>query len=143
MSELRDSFGARSVLETGSGRVVYYRLDKLTEDGIADISRLPVSIKVLIEAVLRNVNDRNITREDVINIARYDPNAPANNGIPFKPARVLMQDFTGVPALVDLAALRSAMQRAGKDPQRINPRCPSTSSSTTAFRWTSTTVPMR
>ena len=124
MSDLKDPFGARSMLETRSGKVVYYRLDKLTEDGIADVSRLPFSIKVLIEAVLRNVNGRDITREDVVNIARYNPKAPVESAIPFKPARVLMQDFTGVPALVDLAALRSAMARFGKDPQRINPELP-------------------
>jgi len=121
---VRDAFGARSVLETSREKVVYYRLDRFAEEGVADVSGLPYSIKVLLESVLRNENGREITRDDVINLARYSPRAAAGFVIPFKPARVLMQDFTGVPALVDLAALRSAMARFGKDPRRINPELP-------------------
>ena len=120
----RDAFGARSVLNTSQEEVVYYRLGRLTEEGIADVSGLPYSIKVLLESVLRNENGREITQDDVLNVARYNPRASASIVIPFKPARVLMQDFTGVPALVDLAALRSAVARFGKDPQRINPELP-------------------
>ena len=123
---IRDSLGARSVLETNSGKVSFFRLAKLTEEGVADVSRLPFSVKVLLESVLRNENGKEITRDDVLSAARYDPKSPAPIVIPFKPARVLMQDFTGVPALVDLAALRSAMARFGKDPQRINPQLPVT-----------------
>ena len=120
----RDAFGARSIMNISQEEVVYYRLARLTEEGITDVSRLPYSIKVLLESVLRNENGVEITRDDVLNVARYDPRASASIGIPFKPARVLMQDFTGVPALVDLAALRSAMARFGKDPLRIDPQLP-------------------
>ncbi len=119
-----DSFGTRSMLETSQGPVAYYRLDKLTESGIADVSRLPYSIKVILESILRSENGREVTREDALQLARYDPTRPVELVAPFKPARVLMQDFTGVPALVDLAALRSAMARFGQDPRRINPELP-------------------
>ena len=120
----RDSFGVRSALGWGQGETAYYRLAKLSEDGIADVSRLPYSIKVLLEAVLRNENGREITADDVLNVARYVPGESASVVVPFKPARVLMQDFTGVPALVDLAALRSAMARFDKDPTLVNPQVP-------------------
>ena len=120
----RDSFGTRSTLITDDGEVTYYRLDKLTEDGVADISSLPYSIKVLLESVLRNENGREIVRDDVLGLARYDSQSAASVVVPFKPARVLMQDFTGVPALVDLSALRSALARFGKDAQLINPEIP-------------------
>jgi len=121
---MSDSFGARSRLELKSGAVSYFRLKALLDKGLADPARLPFSIKVLLEAVLRNENGREVTREDIERLAGYDPKAPAEAEIPFKPARVLMQDFTGVPALVDLAALRSAMARQGKDAQLINPEIP-------------------
>jgi aconitate hydratase len=120
----RDSFGTRDVLETRAGQVHYYRLSKLSELGLADIARLPYSIKILLESVVRNENGHEVTRDDVERLARYNPKSPATLVIPYKPARVLMQDFTGVPCLVDLAALRSAMARFGKDPQRINPLLP-------------------
>ena len=119
-----NTFGARSSLETGTGKVTYYKLDQLTRENVADISRLPFSIKLLLESILRNENGVDVTRDDVIRLAKYNPESPARNEIPFKPARVLMQDFTGVPAVVDLAALRSAMARIGGDPQKINPLIP-------------------
>jgi len=123
-SSYKNSFGALAEIDTGSGKAHYFRLGKLAEDGIADISRLPFSIKILLEAVLRTENGSSVLKEDVLKLAKYDPKNPAKVEIPFKPARVLLQDFTGVPAVVDLAALRSAMSRLGGDPQVINPRIP-------------------
>jgi aconitate hydratase len=120
----KNSFGARATFETGSGPAYYYRLGKLQEDGVGDIGRLPFSIKVLLESLLRNENGYDVTADDVRRLAAYDPAAPGEFEIPFKPARVVLQDFTGVPAVVDLAALRSAMKRMGGDPQVINPLVP-------------------
>jgi len=120
----KNSFGARATFETGSGPAYYYRLAKLEEDGLADVRRLPFSIKVLLESLLRNENGYDVTADDVRRMAAYDPAAPGEFEIPFKPARVVLQDFTGVPAVVDLAALRSAMKRMGGDPQVINPLVP-------------------
>jgi aconitate hydratase len=119
-----NSFGTRTELDTGSGLVGYYHLARLQESGVADVSRLPLTIKVLLEAALRCENGHEVTRDDVLKLATYDPAAPARVEIPFKPARVLVQDFTGVPAIVDLAALRSAMARLGGDPDRVNPQIP-------------------
>jgi len=120
----KNSFGARATFETGSGPAYYFRLAKLQEDGLGDVERLPFSIKVLLESLLRNENGYDVTADDVRRLAAYDPAAPAEFEVPFKPARVVLQDFTGVPAVVDLAALRSAMQRMGGDPQAINPLVP-------------------
>jgi aconitate hydratase len=120
----KNSFAARATFDTGSGTAYYYRLAKLTEAGIGNVERLPFSIKVLLESLLRNENGYDVTADDVRRLASYDPSAPAEFEIPFKPARVVLQDFTGVPAVVDLAALRSAMQRMGGDPQLINPLVP-------------------
>jgi aconitate hydratase len=119
-----DSFDARSTLATSSGEVDYFRLAALEEQGITDIARLPFSIRVLLESVLRNEDARDVTRDDVLNLARYEPRAPRRVEFPFKVARVILQDFTGVPAVVDLAALRSAVARMGGDPRRINPQNP-------------------
>ncbi len=125
MSEtpLQDPFGARAVLELNGGRVIYYRLGALEERGVGEISRLPFAIKVLLESALRNNNGFEITDEDVRHLAQWSPTPPERE-IPFKPARVILQDFTGVPSLVDLAALRSAMQRAHGNPARIQPTIP-------------------
>jgi aconitate hydratase len=119
-----NSFGARTELDTGSGLVRYFRLASLEESGVAKISRLPFTIKVLLEAALRCEEGHQVTHDDVLKLATYDPAAPARVEVPFKPARVLVQDFTGVPALVDLAALRSAMARLGGDPDQVNPQIP-------------------
>ena len=119
-----DSFNAKTDLDTAEGKVAFYRLDCLKDRGIADISRLPVSIRILLEAVMRSENGRDIKKDDVEELAGYDPGAPAKTQIPFMPSRVLLQDFTGVPAVVDLAAMRSAMARLGGDPKRVNPRIP-------------------
>jgi aconitate hydratase len=122
--KLRDPFNTRTSLESSSGRMVYYCLKALEEQGIGDVTALPFSIKVLLESVLRNNNGFEIRDEDVINLARWSPAPSEGREMPFKPARVVLQDFTGVPSLVDLAALRSAMQRMGGDPARIQPAIP-------------------
>ena len=119
----QDPFSARDLLDTGAGSAYYYRLDALKEQGY-DVDRLPFSIKVLLEGALRGIDGRLITEDDVRTLASYDPAAPAQVEIPYQPGRVLLQDFTGVPAVVDLAALRSAMAKNGADPAEINPRVP-------------------
>ncbi len=123
MSKL-DLFGARDTFDTGTGTGTVYRLDRLVDHGFRNIDRLPFSIKVLLESVLRHCDDYVYTRDHVAMLADYDPKAPAREEIPFMPARVLLQDFTGVPAVVDLAAMRSAMARLGGSPESINPRVP-------------------
>jgi aconitate hydratase len=120
-----DAFGARSTLDTGSGRAAIYRLDALEKAGVAPgLSRLPFSIKVLLEAVLRNVDGELVTPADVRNLAAWSAAAPKDVELPFLPARVILQDFTGVPAVVDLASMRAAVRRLGADPKRINPLVP-------------------
>lgn len=124
MSKSVDRFGASTVLEVDGGSVVMYRLSRLEELGLVSLSRLPFSIRILLEAALRQCDGFQITEEDVLSLARWEPQQATGREIPFKPARVLLQDFTGVPAVVDLAALRSAMHRLGGDPRRINPLIP-------------------
>ena len=116
-------FGAEATLSTQAGNLKYFRLNKLAEMGMADISRLPVSIKVLLESCLRNLGTF-VDEQDVRRLAAWNAPKPEAVELPFQVARVLLQDFTGVPAVVDLAAMRSAMKRAGGDPQRINPLVP-------------------
>ncbi len=124
MSSTIDRFGARTAFETGSGTAYFYRLERLEELHIAPISHLPFSMKVLLESALRSLNGYDVTEEDVVAIAEWNAKSPAPREIPFKPARVLMQDYTGVPCMVDLAAMRNAMVRAQGDPKRINPLVP-------------------
>lgn len=111
-------FNARDTLEVGGKSYYFYNLSKLTET-----EHLPVSIRVLLESVLREANDYDVRREDVQTVAGWSANNPEVE-IPFKPARVILQDFTGVPAVVDLAAMRSAMVELGGDPAKINPLIP-------------------
>ncbi len=120
---MNDFFNARDQLKVGDKEYVIYRLDALEKAGLVDLKRLPFSIRVLLEAALRQCNDKEITQTDVRNIAAWTPKA-VRPGIPFLPARVIMQDFTGVPAIVDLAAMRSAVDRLGSDPKKINPLVP-------------------
>jgi aconitate hydratase len=120
---MQDFFNARDMLETKHGTYTYYRLDALEKAGLTDLKRLPFSIRVVLEAALRQCNEREITQEDVKNIAAWTPQGK-RPGIPFLPARVVMQDFTGVPAVVDLAAMRSAVARLGGDPKKVNPVVP-------------------
>jgi len=119
-----DAFGARAPFDTGSGRAALYRLDRLEKAGLGSVSRLPFSIKVLLEAVLRHCDGDLVREEDVAALAGWKAEKPAAREVPFKPARVILQDFTGVPAVVDLAAMRAAMKRLGGDPDRINPAVP-------------------
>jgi aconitate hydratase A / 2-methylisocitrate dehydratase len=120
----KDPFGAKSTLNLKTGDVKYWRLAALEENGLGTISKLPYSIRVLLEAVLRNNDDFIVTNDHIKALANWDPTSKDRGEIPFKPARVILQDFTGVPAVVDLAALRSAMQRMGGDPKKINPQVP-------------------
>ena len=120
----QDLLGARAPFETGSGRAFIYRLDRLEKTGLGNTSRLPFSIKVLLESVLRNCDGELVTEDDVRRLAGWNAISPAAHEVPFKPARVILQDFTGVPAVVDLAAMRSAMKRLGGDPAKINPLVP-------------------
>ncbi|HEX2096820.1 MAG TPA: aconitate hydratase [Solirubrobacterales bacterium] len=114
-----DSFGARASLEVGGRSYEIYRLDALQQR--FDVARLPYSLKVLLENVLRLEDGTSVRAADVESIASWDAGAEPSVEIPFQPARVLMQDFTGVPAVVDLAAMRDAMAEIGGDPERINP----------------------
>ncbi|GGQ98240.1 aconitate hydratase AcnA [Deinococcus ruber] len=119
----KNLFGARDVLTERLGqKVYYYRLDKLKELGY-DVDRLPISVRVLLESVLREANDYDVRQEDVHSVAGWKP-INEEIEIPFKPARVILQDFTGVPAVVDLAAMRTAMVALGGDPKKINPLIP-------------------
>ena len=124
MAENNDEFGAWAELESSGGKGAIYRIQKLEEDGIADVSRLPFSIKILLEAALRQCDGFEITREDVERIARWSPETAGKEEIPLKPARVVMQDFTGVPAVVDLAVMRDAVVGLGGDPKKVNPLIP-------------------
>ena len=117
-------FNASATLSTSSGDVTYYRLRQLADDGLGDIDTLPYSIRILLEACLRNVDGFIVTEEDVTALAGWSADVVDPAEIPFKPGRVVLQDFTGVPAVVDLAALRSAMVRMNGDPRKINPLVP-------------------
>ncbi len=117
-------FGARATFNTGTQNAYLYRLSALEEQGLGPVSKLPFSIKVLLESLLRNCDGHVVTQDDVRKLAAYNPAEPTTEEIPFKPARVILQDFTGVPSVVDLAAMRSAMARLGGDPDMINPRVP-------------------
>ena len=120
---MNDFFNARDVLNVGDKNFVIYRLDALEQAGLTNLKLLPFSIRIILEAALRQCNDKEITQADVKNIAAWTPKA-MRPGIPFLPARVVMQDFTGVPAVVDLAAMRSAVARLGGNPKKINPLVP-------------------
>ena len=120
---MNDFFNARHVLKVGEKEYVFYRLDALEKAGLTSLKQLPFSIRIVLEAALRQCNDKEITQTDVKNIAAWTPQG-TRQGIPFLPARVVMQDFTGVPAVVDLAAMRSAVARLSGDPKRINPLVP-------------------
>ena len=124
MNDNFNSFGARDTFKVGDKEIGIFRLAKLQEDGLGQIDRLPYSIRVLLEAVLRNCDGRTVTEEDVKNLAAWNAESPAKAEIPYMPSRVVLQDFTGVPAVVDLAAMRSAMARLGGDPAQINPLIP-------------------
>ncbi len=123
MSDKEKFLNTRVEFDTGSGTAHLFSLTKLEEMGYGEISRLPFTIKILLEAVLREHDGFAITEKDIKTLAGFDAKNPRGE-IPFKPSRVVLQDFTGVPAVVDLAALRSAMQRMGGNPRAINPQVP-------------------
>ncbi len=121
---MNDPFNTRDTFDTGSGTAGLYRLAKLEDAGLVKIAELPYSIRVLLESVLRGCNGYTVTEQDVKNLAGWQGELHEPVQLPFKPTRVILQDFTGVPAVVDLAAMRSAMKRLGGDPGKINPLIP-------------------
>ena len=116
--------GARSTLSTPFGDRVYYSLPHLEKEGLVKLDKLPFSIRVLLENALRSVDGYLVEEADVVAVASWTPKAPPKRTFPFMLGRVLMQDLTGIPAVVDLAAMRSAMARMGGDPQKVNPLVP-------------------
>src|SRR5215216_7295374 len=118
-----DSLNTRSTLEVGSKTYAYYSLAKAGET-LGDISRLPFSMKVLLENLLRFEDGQTVTRDDLQAMVDWQKERRIAREIQYRPARVLMQDFTGVPAVVDLAAMRDAMSALGGDPNKINPLVP-------------------
>ncbi|HEY5908166.1 MAG TPA: aconitate hydratase AcnA, partial [Vicinamibacteria bacterium] len=120
-----DSFGAKGTLQTSQGALTVHRLSVLEKAGLApDLGRMPFSIRVLLEAVLRNLDGELVSEADVKNLAAWNAPAPKDVELPYLPARVILQDFTGVPAVVDLASMRAAVKRLGAEPKRINPLVP-------------------
>src|SRR5947208_4860834 len=119
-----DSFRCCRTLTVGSKAYAYYSLPAAEKAGLKGISRLPFSMKVLLENLLRHEDGRTITKQDIQAVAQWLKTKTSDRDIAFRPARVLMQDFTGVPAVVDLAAMRDAMKMLGGDPQKINPLAP-------------------
>src|SRR5215213_1151767 len=122
-SSSQDSFGAKGTLDVDGTSYEIYRLDAVTGDGL-DVASLPFSLKVLLENLLRTEDGANITADDIRALAGWDADADPSKEIQFTPARVIMQDFTGVPCVVDLATMREAMGQLGGDPSRINPLAP-------------------
>ncbi len=120
-----DSFNCRKTLKVGDAEYTYFSLAEAEKNGLGGISALPFSMKVLLENLLRNEDGRSVTKDDIQAVAEWlNDKGKAGKEIAYRPARVLMQDFTGVPAVVDLAAMRDAMQQLGGDPQKINPLVP-------------------
>ncbi len=119
-----NSFHSRSTLKIGTQNYTLFRLDTLEKAGLTKLSRLPFSIRILLENLLRNEAGCLVKREEVEALARWDPRKKSEREISFIPARVILQDFTGVPAIVDLAAMRDALKRLGGDPKKINPLQP-------------------
>ena len=122
---LNDEFKTLKTFDAGKGREgLFFSLPALEEQGVGKISRLPVSIRIVLESVLRNCDGKKVRRKDVEALAKWNAKSPANEEIPFVVARIVLQDFTGVPLIVDLAAMRSAVQRLGSDPKIIEPLVP-------------------
>src|ERR1700751_1214813 len=122
---MRDEFKTLRKFDAGKGREGFlYSLPTLEEQGIGKISRLPVSIRIVLESVLRNCDGKKVRRKDVEAVANWNAKSPANAEIPFVVARIVLQDFTGVPLVVDLAAMRSAVKLLGRDPKIIEPLGP-------------------
>lgn len=111
-------------LKVGERDIAYYSIPSLEESGIGHVSSLPISLRIILESLLRNLDGKSVTAEDVVALANWDPKADSDREIPFKVGRVLMQDFTGVPSIVDLAAMRDVLAERGIDPSIINPKVP-------------------
>ncbi|MGI8431158.1 MAG: aconitase family protein, partial [Chthoniobacterales bacterium] len=121
----QDTFATLQPFDAGQGRQGFFHsLPALEEQGLGSISRLPVSIRIVLESVLRNCDGKKVGRKDVETLAQWNAKSPANEEIPFVVARIVLQDFTGVPLVVDLAAMRSAVARVGGDPKIIEPLVP-------------------
>src|SRR6187402_1809148 len=125
MTNSLDTFKARSSLTLGDKKFSYFSLPKFAEATGIDIGRLPYSLKILLENLLRSEDGKAVRRAEITSLSQWDPAAAPNHEIAFHPARVVLQDFTGVPAIVDLAAMRDAMAAMGGDATKINPLFPS------------------
>src|SRR5882757_5921853 len=122
---MSDAFKTKQHFDLGSGKQgSLYSLPALEKQGVGPISRLPISIRIVLESVLRNCDGKKVTENDVKALANWNAKSPAQVEIPFVVARVVLQDFTGVPLLVDLAAMRSTVSRLGRDPKMIEPLVP-------------------
>jgi len=120
-----DPFHTLQTFDAGGGRQGYFHsLPELEKQGIGPISRLPISIRIVLESVLRNCDGKRVNEKDIHTLANWSAKSPANEEIPFVVARIVLQDFTGVPLLVDLAAMRSAVARLGRDAKMIEPLVP-------------------
>src|ERR1700728_3795914 len=119
-----DSFKCQKTLKVGGKTYVYYSLPAAEKNGLKGIAKLPYSMKVLLENLLRNEDGRTVKKEDIVAVSKWLKKRKLEHEVAFRPARVLMQDFTGVPAVVDLAAMRNAMQALGGDAEKINPLVP-------------------
>ncbi|WP_321492451.1 aconitate hydratase AcnA [uncultured Desulfobacter sp.] len=120
----QDKLGSKDQLKLSGGSAQFYRLDNLEKQGIGQISRLPFSIKILLEQTIRNLDHFQVNESDILALANWQPKQKSEKEIPFKPTRVILQDLTGVPAIVDLASLRTSMSKLGGNPAVINPKIP-------------------
>ena len=121
MTSHPDSFKCRRTLKVGSKSYTYFSLPQAEKNGLKGISKLPYSMKVLLENLLRHEDGHTVTKDDIKAVAGWLKTKTSDREIAFRPARVLMQDLTGVPAVVDLAAMRDAMKKLGGNPEKINP----------------------
>src|SRR5499427_6309286 len=125
MSDTHNLFSTLQSFDLGNGsQAKYYSLPQLEKAGVGPVSKLPVSIRLVLESVLRNCDGKRVSEQNVRALASWKPKAPRTEEIPFVVARIVLQDFTGVPLLVDLAAMRSAVSRLGKNPKIIEPLVP-------------------
>src|SRR6266705_2349900 len=125
MSDSTDLYGTGRTFDSGDGKpAAFYSLPELEKAGVGPVSQLPVSIRLVLESVLRNCDGKRVSEENVRALANWKPNTPRTEEIPFVVARIVLQDFTGVPLLVDRAAMRSAVERLGKNPKMIEPLVP-------------------
>jgi aconitate hydratase len=124
MTKEKNLYNSRSSFQVNGKEYNFYKLQAIEEAGVGSVTKLPYSIKILLESVLRQFDGSVIKEEHVENLAKWGTKDVKNIDVPFKPARVILQDFTGVPAVVDLASLRKAMADFGGDPNHINPAIP-------------------